>query len=69
MGKRMTAVYAMYKGDKFITEGTIAELMKETGLKESTLRNITMPAYFRRMEKHKHVGGDYKFLVRIEDTE
>lgn len=41
--------YALYHGDTFITCGTINEIIKETGLKKSTLYFYTSEKYKKRL--------------------
>ena len=41
--------YALYHGDVFITCGTINEISKETGLKNSTLYFYTSEKYKKRL--------------------
>lgn len=41
-------VYALYKGDRFITEGTIREISRETDKSIDFLRYMTYPIYEKR---------------------
>ena len=41
-------VYALYKGDNFIAEGTLREISRETGKSVDFLRYMTYPAYERK---------------------
>ena len=41
-------IYALYKGDEFISEGTIEEISQETGKTVKTLEFFTYPAYKKR---------------------
>ncbi len=41
-------IYALYKGDAFISEGTIPEINQETNKSIDFLRFMTSPAYERR---------------------
>ena len=45
----MAKIYALYKGDEYITDGTLRELSKKTGKKEATLKFMTTPAYEGRI--------------------
>ncbi len=51
-------IYAAYRGEEYIGEGTITELAGVLGIKQSTLRWYTMPAARKRMAAidagHKH---------------
>lgn len=40
--------YALYKGDTFITMGTLAEISKETGITERMLKYYTFASTQRR---------------------
>lgn len=63
--KMKERIYALYKGDKFITEGTKREISERSGLKISTLSFYATQANIRRKECHKHYAG-YKLLIRID---
>lgn len=41
-------IYALYKGEHFIAEGTIREISKETGKTIDFLRYMTYPIYEKR---------------------
>ncbi|MFJ8529655.1 hypothetical protein [Bacillus sp. NPDC094106] len=41
-------IYALYKGERFITEGTIPEIHKETNKSINFLRYMTFPIYEKR---------------------
>lgn len=41
-------IYALYKGDEFISEGTIREISKATGKTVDFLRHMTYPVYEKR---------------------
>lgn len=45
----MAKIYALYKGDEYITDGTLRELSKKTGKKEATLKFMTTPSYEGRI--------------------
>ena len=62
---RKECVYALYKGDKFITEGTKREIAEYTGLKVDTLTFYGTPAYLKRVKPREHCKGGYKELVKI----
>lgn len=65
MKRKNEGIYALYKGDKFITEGTKKEIAEYTGLKVKTLSFYATQANIRRKECHKHYAG-YKLLIRID---
>ena len=41
-------IYALYKGDRFIVEGTIREIHRETGKSIYFLKWMTYPTYKKR---------------------
>ena len=41
-------IYALYKGDQFITDGTIREIHRETGKTINFLKYMTYPIYEKR---------------------
>lgn len=46
--------YALYKGDKFITEGTLIKLASELNVKYRTLKFYLTPCYKRRCKRSKN---------------
>lgn len=56
--------YALYKGDKLITMGTIAEIAKETGVKENTLYCYKSKSYQNRSKKE---NNNRKILIALDD--
>lgn len=65
MKRRNEGIYALYKGDKFITEGTKKEIAKSIGVKVNTISYYATKAYEKRMKQYKHKKG-YKTLIRID---
>lgn len=47
--KKIKKIYALYKGDNYITDGTIEELAEYLKVKPSTIRFYTTPTYKKRM--------------------
>ena len=59
----MREEYALYKGDEFISLGTIKEISNETGMTEGALRQLLSPSYLNRIiDKNK-----CKILIRLGD--
>lgn len=58
-------IYALYKGENFICDGTIKEIAEQTGKSEDFLRYMTFPAYERRCAKRG--GPNQLAMVLIED--
>lgn len=50
---KIQTIYAVYKGDKFIDEGTRYELAEKLGVKEDTIIFYASPANKKRIEKRK----------------
>lgn len=44
-------VYALYKGDAFITEGNVYEIAKETGKNVETIKFYTYPSHVKKCER------------------
>ena len=47
-------IYAVYKGEEFITTGTLRELAAYFGIKQQTIKFMTTPAYKRRCKDGKN---------------
>ena len=57
----MTNIYALYRGEEFITEGTIKEIAKHQGIKPKSVEFYARPAYKKRTK-----GKNGKRLILIE---
>lgn len=44
----MKKIYALYKGDKYICDGTLYQLASYLGVKERTIRFYMTPTYNKR---------------------
>ena len=62
-------VYAVYKGDEFITVGTALECARELGVKEETIRYKSMPSYKRRIAKNSTGGAQAMVVFRLEEDD
>lgn len=60
--------YALYKGDKLISIGTIHEIAKELGVQYATIKYLTTEAYKRKLSKRKN-PKNYRVLVPIDEDE
>lgn len=64
-------VYAMYRGDEYLMDGTIDEIARKRGCKRSTLLFMLSPTYHKRcLQKRK--DGETRImlnLVMIDDEE
>ena len=63
-GRKETALYAFYKGDEYVAEGTIRELADYTGLSIRTLKFYSSPVNLRRNAIRKKGTG--RVVVRVE---
>lgn len=59
----MRKLYALYKGDKFITEGTIEEIANFKNVKKSTIDFLKRPVYKKRCK-----GSNHLELVEMYDV-
>ncbi|CAK1243273.1 hypothetical protein [Fructobacillus cardui] len=57
-------IWALYKGDEFISVGTIDEIAKETGRSFDNLMFMTHPSYMKR----KSAGNKLR-LYEVDDDE
>lgn len=55
-------IYAVYKGDKFLTEGTREEICENLHIKKNTFY------YYRTNARAKRVknGGKHRIIIRID---
>lgn len=56
-------IYALYKGERFIAEGTIREISKATGKTIDHLKYMTYPTYEKRSEN----GGNRLKMISLDD--
>lgn len=57
----MSKIYALYKGDEYVTDGTLEELVEKTGKKLASLKWMLTPA----AKKRRKDGGESQELVYI----
>lgn len=62
MGRKKD-IYALYKGDTFITLGTIEEIAKYEEVKPRSIRYLQTPCYKKRF---KEDDNNRKVLIKIE---
>lgn len=62
--KKSDRIWALYKGDEFISLGTVAGIAEETGKKFESLMFLTRPSYKRR-----HAVGNRLQMYEIGDDE
>jgi hypothetical protein len=61
-----TVEVAVYKGDTFLTLGTVKECADYLGMKEETLKFYLTPTYRKRLEKRKKSKNPI-IVIRIDD--
>ena len=54
----MSKIYALYKGDEYIADGTLEELAEKTGLKKSSLRWMKTPSGKRKRSSLVCIGEE-----------
>lgn len=59
-------VYALYRGEENLMDGTLKEIAKKHGVKIGTLKWMTSPIWKKRKERAKHPRASLE-LVEIED--
>lgn len=59
---RIKSIYAMYKGDEYLGEGTIEELAEYFKVKPRTIKFYLTPTYLKRGSGEK---GNRRKLVRV----
>lgn len=57
--------YALYRGDEFITLGTVKEIAQYLGVKEASVRFWTMPSYIARIKQYHNSLR----AIRIEEED
>lgn len=62
---RKRAIYAVYKGDKYITEGTSKEICEKLGIKIATFYYCRSKHWLKRF---KH-GNNHRIIIRIDNAD
>ena len=66
-------IYAVYKGDEYLMDGTIREIAISRGIKEKSVKFFLTPAYKRRKTRQdlnrKKKSPGYITLTIVEDME
>lgn len=52
----MNHIYALYKGEQNLADGTLAEIAMKTGKTYNTLKWMTYPSYKKRLQERSHRG-------------
>lgn len=59
--KHKTTLYAVYKGENFITEGTREEICKELNIKKNTFYYYRSKHWGQRFKK----GNNHRIIIKI----
>lgn len=64
-------IYAVYKGEKFLFEGTAKQCARYFNVKEKTIKFWTTKSYFQRINKPTKKGKERncKLAIVIEEEE
>ena len=62
----MKRIYAMYKGDTFLCEGTREEICNKMGIKKATFQHYRTKHYFINRKTKKN---NRRIIVRIDDED
>ena len=63
---RKEKIYALYKGEEFLTEGTAKEIAEEMGIHINTLYYYATSYYRRRLSKRKVKNARIAILLEEE---
>lgn len=50
----MNHIYALYKGEQNLADGTLTEIARKTGKTYNTLKWMTYPSYKKRLQERSH---------------
>lgn len=57
-------IYALYRGDRYITDGTLKETQDKTGISLATLNWSRYPSAKKRASNREHI-----IVINIDDVE
>lgn len=60
--------YALYKGDEFVTLGSLQEVANYQGVKPTTISYLASKAYLKKLEKRKN-SDSALIAIRIEEDD
>ncbi|CAH1857528.1 hypothetical protein [Convivina intestini] len=63
--RKMDRIYALYKGDEYICDGTITEIARKTGKTRNTLYWMTSNAYKKRISH----GTNRLQMIELDEGE
>ena len=62
-------VYALYKGDENICDGTLQEIAEKTGKKLEYIRWLTYPTYKKRVQEPYNEAWDILKTIRDDNSD
>ncbi|BEP28796.1 hypothetical protein [Helicovermis profundi] len=62
----MEKEYALYKGDNFITLGTISDIANHQGVLKATINFLKTKAYIKRLSERKN-SENSRILISLDD--
>lgn len=71
MARQGDRIFALYRGELNICDGTVEEIAEHTGMSVATIKFYTSPSYRRRLQdrRDRGVGGtDCIEVVELEDV-
>lgn len=63
---RKRGIYAMYKGDKFLCQGTFEEICEKMNIKETTFRYYRTKHWL--INRHEN-RNNCRIIIRIDDED
>ena len=63
---RIAKIYALYKGDDYLGEGSVKELAKKFNLSAKSLMCTKCPSRIKRQSKQKRISKAY-MLINLEE--
>ena len=65
----MNHIYAIYKGEQNLADGTLAEIARKTGKTYNTLKWMTYPSYKKRLQEWSHRSGVLELVDLGEEND
>lgn len=62
-------IYALYKGEQNLMDGTLAEIAVRTGKTNNTLKWMTYPSYQKRVQQRSHKIGVLELVDLGEEND
>ncbi|WP_301893794.1 hypothetical protein [Mitsuokella multacida] len=65
----MNHIYALYKGEQNLADGTLAEIARKTGKTYNTLKWMTYQSYKKRLQERSHRSGVLELVDLGEEND